>query len=145
MITLVGKEFAREGTKFIFYGPADECKNCRYKSSCVDSLEKNRMYEIISVRSNDQNCPLHAEGKVVPVEVQRADIPVLFNSNKVFEGSTIVYDSPDCDVYCEYHDFCFPEGLYDNDKCVIIKDLGRFDGVCKKGLSLNKLYVNFIE
>lgn len=145
MITLVGKDFAKEGTKFIFYGPAEACKNCRFKASCVDSLEKDRLYEIISVRHNGQKCPLHAENEVFPVEVQKADVPLLFNSKIVFEGSTIVYNAPECDEYCEYHDLCFPEGLLENDKCIIIKDFGKFEGKCKKGYTLNKLYVNFVE
>lgn len=40
MITLIGKDLAKKGNEFIFYGSVDECENCRFKASCVDSLEK---------------------------------------------------------------------------------------------------------
>ena len=42
MITLIGKDLASEGTEFVFLGPAEECESCRFKSSCVGSLEVNR-------------------------------------------------------------------------------------------------------
>ena len=103
------------------------------------------MYEILAVRPNSQKCPIHAEDKVVPVDVQRADVPILFDSKKVFEGSTIVYEYPDCDEACEYHDLCFADGLLEEDKVIIVKDYGRFSKKCKKGLILNKLDVNFVE
>ena len=41
MITLIGKDLAKKGNEFIFYGSVDECESCRFKASCVDSLEKN--------------------------------------------------------------------------------------------------------
>ncbi|WP_461461684.1 UPF0179 family protein [Methanobrevibacter sp.] len=145
MITLVGKDFAKEGVKFIFYGPAEECESCRFKSSCIEPLEKNRMYEILAVKPNFQKCPIHDDDKVVPVDVERADIPILFDSKKVFEGSTIVYEYPDCDESCPHHDLCFAEGLLEDDKVVIVKDHGKFSKKCKKGFTLNKLEVNFVE
>lgn len=40
MITLIGKDLAKKGNEFIFYGSVDECESCRFKASCVDSLEK---------------------------------------------------------------------------------------------------------
>ncbi|MER2059365.1 MAG: UPF0179 family protein, partial [Niallia sp.] len=33
----------------------EECENCRFKSSCVDSLELNRKYVITDVKENEQN------------------------------------------------------------------------------------------
>ena len=53
MITLIGKDLAKEGNEFVFYGPAEECETCRFKASCVDSLEKNRKYKNIEVRDNE--------------------------------------------------------------------------------------------
>ena len=47
MITLIGKELAREGVSFIFHEPAEECESCRFKSSCVDSLEEGHRYTIV--------------------------------------------------------------------------------------------------
>lgn len=83
MITLIGKDLAKKGNEFIFYGSVDECESCRFKASCVDSLEKNRKYKIIDVRDNEQKCPVHAENIVIPVEVDRSNITLL-SSSKVF-------------------------------------------------------------
>ena len=88
MITLIGKDLAKVGNEFVFYGPADECKSCRFKASCVDSLELNRKYEIIDVRDNEQKCPIHAENIVIPVEVDRSNITLLSPSKSIFEGSS---------------------------------------------------------
>ena len=93
MITLIGKDLAKKGNEFIFYGSVDECENCRFKASCVDSLEKNRKYKIIDVRDNEQKCPVHAENTVIPVEVDRSNITLLSSSKSIFEGSTFSYES----------------------------------------------------
>lgn len=55
MITLIGKDLAKEGNEFVFYGPVEECESCRFKSSCINSLEKGRKYVIIEVRDVEQN------------------------------------------------------------------------------------------
>ena len=67
MITLIGKDLAKKGQEFVFLGPAPECEECRFKSSCVGNLELNRKYVVTDVKDNEQKCPLHAEGIVVPV------------------------------------------------------------------------------
>ena len=144
MITLIGKDLAKEGQEFIFLGPAVECENCRFKSSCVGSLEINRKYVITEVRDNEQNCPIHAEGKVVPVTVERASIDLLTSSKNIFEGSTFTYNAPDCDETCEFHDLCFPEGLVENDKCIVLNNDGKHKDGCKKGYDLNKLTLGFV-
>ncbi|WP_407412780.1 UPF0179 family protein [Methanobrevibacter sp.] len=144
MITLIGKDLAREGQEFVFLGPADECENCRFKSSCVGNLELNRKYVVVGVKDNEQKCPIHAEETVIPVEVDRAKIDVLTPSKNIFEGSTFTYESPDCDENCDYHDLCFPEGLIENDKCIVLENLGKHEGNCKKGLKLNKLTLGFV-
>ena len=61
MITLIGKNIAKEGLSFVFYGPLEECSNCRFKSSCVDSLEIGRKYAITEVRDVEQKCPIHED------------------------------------------------------------------------------------
>ena len=144
MITLIGKDLAKEGQEFIFLGPSDDCENCRFKSSCVGNLELNRKYVINEVRDIEQKCPIHDEGKVVPVDVELAQIHLLTSSKNIFEGSTFTYDAPDCDEKCEFHDLCFPEGLIDKDKCIVLKNEGKHKGVCKKGYNLNKLTLGFV-
>lgn len=144
MITLIGKDLAKKGNKFIFYGPAEECNNCRVKSSCVDSLEKNRKYIITDVKDNEQKCEIHDLNIVVPVTIERANIDILSNSKNIFEGATFHYEPVDCDEVCEYKEYCFPEGLIPDDKCIILENNGKHKGICKKGYDLNLLELGFV-
>ena len=144
MITLIGKDLAKEDQEFIFLGPADDCEKCRFKLSCVGNLELNRKYIIKEVRDNEQKCPIHAEGKVVPVDVELASINLLTSSKNIFEGSTFTFNAPECDEACEFHDLCFPEGLIENDKCIILKNEGKHKGECKKGYNLSNLVLGFV-
>ncbi len=124
MITLIGKDLAKEGQEFVFLGPADECENCRFKSSCIGNLELNRKYVVTGIKENEQNCPIHSGGKVIPVEVDRAKIDILTTSKNIFEGSTFTFNAPDCDENCEFLDLCFPDGLVENDKCIVLDNGG---------------------
>lgn len=82
MITLIGKDLAKKGQEFVFLGPAEECENCRFKSSCVGNLEVNRKYVVVGVKENEQKCPIHSGGVVIPVEIDRAKIDLLTPSKK---------------------------------------------------------------
>ena len=144
MITLIGKDLAKEGQEFVFLGPAPECADCRFKSSCVGNLELNRKYVVLDVKDNEQKCPIHAEGIVVPVEVDRAKIDLLTTSKNIFEGSTFTYNAPDCDEKCDFHDLCFPDGLAENDKCIVLNNDGKHKKKKKKGFKLNKLTLGFV-
>ena len=144
MITLICKDLAKKGQEFVFLGPAEECESCRFKSSCVGNLEKNRKYEVIDVKDNEQKCPIHSGETVIPVEVDRAKIDLLTESKSIFEGSTFTYNAPDCDETCDFHDLCFPDGLEENDKCIVLKIDGKHTEECKKGYRLNKLTLGFV-
>lgn len=138
MITLIGEDLAEVGLSFVFYGPAEACKKCRFKASCVDSLEKGRKYTITNVKDITQKCDVHNGGIVKAVEVKMADIEALIDSKKVFVGSNISHTPPECDVECIYHNLCFPEGLFNEDRCVIINNLGKHEE-CAKGYNLSKV------
>ena len=144
MITLIGKDLAKEGQEFVFLGPAEECETCRFKSSCIGNLEENRKYVVTAVKENEQNCPIHAGGKVIPVEVDRAKIDILTTSKNIFEGSTFTYNAPECEEKCDFHDLCFPDGLIENDKCIVLGNGGKHKQDCKKGYKLNKLTLGFV-
>lgn len=144
MITLIGKDLAKEGQEFVFLGPADACEDCRFKSSCVGNLEEKRKYVVKSIKENEQKCPIHSGEVVIPVEVERAQIDVLTTSKNIFEGSTFTYNAPDCDEACDYHDLCFPDGLIENDKCIVLENKGKHNDKCKKGYKLNKLTLGFV-
>ena len=144
MITLIGKDIAKKGFEFVYLGPAKECEDCRFKSSCIDNLELNRKYVITDIKDNEQKCDIHSQNIVIPVEVELAEIDVLTTSKNIFEGSTFTYNAPECDENCDFHDLCFPEGLIENDKCIVLKNQGKHKGECKKGLRLTNLTLGFV-
>ena len=82
MITLIGKELAKEGVSFIFYESAEECSTCRFKASCVDSLKEGHRYTITEVRDVEQKCPIHENDKVQVVSVENAEFTILTDSRK---------------------------------------------------------------
>jgi uncharacterized protein (UPF0179 family) len=137
MITFIGKDLAEVGLRFIFHGPAEACKKCRFKASCVDSLEKGRKYTITNIKDIAQKCNIHNGGIAKVVEVKISDFEGLIDSKKAFEGSNISQNSPECDIDCIYRPLCFPEGLLPKDKCIIIKNLGKHKD-CAKGYNLTK-------
>ena len=144
MITLIGKELAKKGTSFIFQGPADEWETCRFETTCIGSLKVGRKYTITEVKDSELKCPIHAEEKVVPIEVELADIEMLLDSKKVFEGSYFNYEKPVCTIKdCKYHHLCFPDGLISEDKVSIAKDLRESPDDCQMGLSLKKILARF--
>ncbi|KZX16149.1 hypothetical protein MBCUT_10150 [Methanobrevibacter cuticularis] len=142
MITLIGKDLAEEGLNFIFYGSSEICESCRFKASCIESLEEGRKYIIKNVKDIQQKCDLHDTGLVQSVEVEVADVETLVDTKKVFEGSTISFNPPDCDIECVFHHLCNPEGLKKGDKCTVIKDLGKHKGGCGKDFLLTKVVLS---
>jgi uncharacterized protein len=136
MITLIGKNIAEKGLKFMHYGAASQCKHCRFKTTCIDSLESGRIYKIKEVKNTEHPCLIHDGNKVKVVDVDRSLIKVLLDSKRAFEGSKIVFTPPECDQECSLSDLCFPEGLYIEDKCKIVKKLGKPQEKCPKGLNL---------
>ncbi|MDR0913284.1 MAG: UPF0179 family protein [Methanobrevibacter sp.] len=139
MITLIGNDLAKKDLMFLFNGSVKECEDCRFKSTCVDSLEVGRCYIIKDVKDTKQMCPVHDKGFVKPIEVEKADIETNIISKKCFEGSSVTYIPPDCDLECIYREFCFPEGLNDGDKAVIKKVLTKNVDDCAKGFKLSKV------
>ena len=98
---------------------------------------------ITDVKNSEHPCPVHEGGKVKVVEVEKAEIETLFDSKRAFEGSMIVFDIPDCDEECTMRDLCFPEGLYMNEKCKIVKNIGKPDKKCVKGLDLSLVILEY--
>lgn len=141
MITLIGKNLAEEGLKFMHYGASAGCEACRFKSTCIDSLEVGRVYVITEVKDTEQSCHIHEGGKVKVVEVERADIEALVDSKKAFEGSMVTVEFPNCDKECTMRDLCFPEGLYEGDKCKIVKTIGKSVNECINGLNLSLVFL----
>jgi hypothetical protein len=101
------------------------------------------MYIIKNVKSGEQPCLIHEGGKVKVVEVEKAYIRGLIDAKTSFEGSKIVFNPPECDEKCSLRDMCFPEGLYLEDKCKIIRNMGKPREKCPKGNDLNMVLLKY--
>ena len=143
MITLIGINLAEEGLEFLHYGTATACEKCRFKNTCIDTLEEGRIYVINKVKDTEHPCPLHEGGKVKVVDVERSDIDTLMDSKKAFEGSNIVFNPPQCDIDCEMKHLCHPKGLYKNDRCKIAKNMGKTPVKCAKGRDLHLVRLRY--
>ncbi len=141
MITLIGNNLADKGLRFMQYGAASQCDKCRFKVTCIDSLEEGRLYKIREVKNTEHPCMVHEGGKVKVVDVEKADIKVAIDSKRAFEGSNIVFNPPNCDEDCSLREVCFPEGLYSKDKCKIIKKMGKTNEKCPKGFNLSMVLI----
>jgi uncharacterized protein (UPF0179 family) len=141
MITLIGKNLAEKGLKFMHYGASAQCEDCRFKATCIDSLEEGRIYRIREVKDAEHPCPLHEGGTVKVVDVDRAVIKTLIDSKKAFEGSRLVFNPPECNEECTLREICIPEGLYREDRCKIVKKLGRPNNKCLLGYNLTMVLV----
>lgn len=121
LVTLVGKKQARKGFKFVFSAPSAQCENCEYGRVCVEKLKPGRVYQVVRLRENVFPCPLH-EGGVRVVEVVEAEVSAAIPSKLAVEGATIVFKSPECETaLCENATLCYPVGLKNGDKCIIVK------------------------
>ena len=143
MITLIGINLAEEGLEFLHYGPATACEKCRFKNTCVDTLEEGRIYIIKEVKDTQHPCSLHEGGMVKVVDVERSDIETLIDSKKAFEGSNIIFKPPKCDIDCEMKHLCFPKGLYKNDRCRIVKNVGKAPVKCEKGRDIRLVRLRY--
>jgi uncharacterized protein len=139
MITLIGTELASKGLEFMYCGPSTACEKCRFKNTCIGSLEEGRIYVITKVSDTQHPCPIHEGGKVKVVHVEEADINALIDSKIAFEGSNIQYKPPECDVDCKMRHLCIPTGLYPDDRCKIIKNRGKPPVECVKGWDLRQV------
>ncbi len=137
MITLIGNSLATEGLEFMHCGPVPACEKCRFKNTCIETLEEGRMYTITQIKDTQHPCAVHEGGKARVVNVEKANIKALIDSKIAFEGSNIVFNPPRCDRECDLRHLCTPAGLYENDRCKIIKNMGKSKVQCTKGLDLN--------
>jgi uncharacterized protein (UPF0179 family) len=143
MITLIGNKLAEKGLKFMHYGAANQCEECRFKTTCIESLEEGRMYQIKEVKNTEHPCPVHEGGNVKVVDVEKAMIKTTIDSKRAFEGSNVVFTPPECEEECSLHELCFPEGLYREDKCKIMKKMGSPHEECPKGLNLTVVLLKY--
>ena len=141
MITLIGKELAKEGLEFQYLGPLLECRNCKLKNVCFN-LDEGKWYRIVGVRDKEHDCKVHDGGKVVTVEVEELPVPLAVGAKGVVEGETLTFKSINCKEYgCEYYELCHPLGLREGTKIKIEKIVE--DIKCPKNKSLKKVLVTW--
>lgn len=143
MITLIGDKLAKEELVFLFKGAHEECETCRVKDTCVGVLEEGRKYKITKIIGNTQKCKIHAEDKVTVVEVEKENITTVIDSKKAFEGSSIIFEHMEYDENDEDADLFAADGLFDGDRCKIIKNLGKYKQ--EDNISLDKVILEIIE
>ncbi|HOI71104.1 MAG: UPF0179 family protein [Candidatus Izemoplasmatales bacterium] len=144
MITLIGTNLAQKGLEFVHYGGAPSCMKCRFKNTCIDTLEEGRIYQIKEVKETQHPCLIHEGGKVKVVVVEKSPILVLIDSKTAFEGSNILFKPVECDNSCIDQELRTPEGLYEGDRCKIIKNLGKSQIKCFNGTNLSLVLLEVV-
>ncbi len=141
MITLIGKDLAKEGMEFQYLGPLLECKNCKLKNVCFN-LDEGKWYRITKIRDKEHDCKVHDGGKVVTVEVEEIPVPLALSAKSVVEGETISFKPVNCKEYdCEYYELCHPMGLREGTKIKIEKIEGEIN--CPRNKDLKKVLVTW--
>ncbi len=124
IITLVGKDMAKEGLEFQYMGPLMECRGCKLKNVCFN-LDEGKWYRVVKVRDKEHECRVHNDGKVVTVEVEEIPVPILVAAKTVVEGEVLEYHRVSCHhADCEDRELCMPMGLRDGTKIKVVKIVG---------------------
>ncbi|HUW67070.1 MAG TPA: UPF0179 family protein [Candidatus Nanoarchaeia archaeon] len=136
-VTLIGIRMAKPGTEFIFRGKSLDCNGCKVKSTCMN-LEKGGRYKVVRVRDAPSlECSIH-DGGVKAVEVIKAPWTVMIESKKAFDGSTIVYETINCDEEaCNSKKLCNNPGPIPGEKYTILTIKGEPEEKCPNGFALN--------
>jgi len=134
LVTLIGEKLAKEGNKFIYLGPNNECRNCKLKTVCFN-LKPGRHYKITKIREKRHNCNVH-EGTAAVVEVQ--ELPILAAvDNKLSVGDSTKIEKKDCrNIGCDYYDLCSNIALQNGKTYKITKTHKSID--CPIGNELQK-------
>jgi len=142
IITLIGVRQAKKGLKFIHEPSSEKCKDCQLYRVCIENLERGRVYEIVGLRNKKFPCLLHDEGVRV-VEVVESDIASTVPQKSALEGATITFHAQNCEnQFCKFKSLCEPVGLFDGDKCQIVKVENKIE--CPLGYDLVKVLLRRI-
>ncbi len=133
-VTLIGKNQARIGFRFLFEGEAGLCSSCNVKKVCIGNLKRGRIYEVVKISDKSFPCILHSAEAVV-VEVNESPIDVAIFSKTAISGALIKYEKHECDKWdCSHWNRCFPLGLNHGAKYKVDKVKGSL--VCPLGIQL---------
>lgn len=140
-ITLLGVKQSKPGNKFIFIGETEDCSECRLRGACL-KLEKNRVYEVASVKDTIHPCDVFAQG-VQTVEIFEPSYLITTGAKLAVEGATVTFNHRDCDLIdCpHYYHHCRPTYLKEGEKLRII-DISDESIDCKQGYQLKLIIVD---
>lgn len=142
IITLIGVRQAKKGLKFVHQMLSEKCVGCQLYRVCIENLEQGRVYEIVSLRDRKFPCVLHDE-EVRVVEVVESDIISAVPQKLALEGAIITFYAQNCENQnCGFKTLCKPIGLFDGDKCQIVKVEDRIE--CPLGYELVKVLLRRI-
>lgn len=134
-ITIVGEKLANKDETFIFFGPQNDCKNCKLKNICFN-LKQYHQYKITTVRDKRHSCSVHA-GDAIVVEVDEQPIETTIEK-KYTKGSVITYETKECnEKLCLYYDLCTNKALEPGKKYLITDILD--DIPCSKGETIQRV------
>ena len=139
-ITLLGKDQAQEGHRFIYNGPIQGCRECQIKNICFN-LEKGRRYRVVTVREKEHTCATYASGVKV-VEVEQVPFKVGVPRSMMVEGSVITHHPVGCGIRgCGNWFLTHPAALEEGTRIKVIKILG--DARCDDGTGFLEALVDF--
>ncbi|NHJ02084.1 MAG: UPF0179 family protein [Candidatus Heimdallarchaeota archaeon] len=120
-VTLLGVKQSVKGNKFIFMGETEECPSCRLQGACL-KLEKNRVYEVASVRDTIHSCAVFEEG-VRTVEIFEPMYIISTGAKLAVESAIFTFTPRECDLMdCpHFNHHCLPPYLKEGEKFKIIQ------------------------
>ena len=146
IITFVGTSYAEVGFKFYYYKPrTDICpESCRFYNPCMNNLEDNTVYKIVSVTDISHNCPYEYHNEPMKlVKVSETDVSILIESRRAYLGAQMEYEPLECEFKddCEYAKYCSPVyGLKPGAKIKIQEIVKKIkDQKCPNSLTLVKI------
>lgn len=142
IITLLGRDQAREGHRFIYSGPMQECRECQLKNICFN-LEKGRRYRVVKVRDKEHKCSVFSNGVKV-VEIEQVHFHAGVSKSMVVEGSVIKFQSLGCGILgCENWFLTHPPGVDEGTRIKVLKILG--DVKCSDDSVFKEALVDFAD
>ncbi|MFP3909795.1 MAG: UPF0179 family protein [Halobacteriota archaeon] len=135
LVTLCGKDWAKEGMEFTYLGGAAECEGCKVKRTCL-RLRNGAKYKIVGLRDGaTQECPLHDEG-VLAVEVVELPILSLVDSKMAVEGAKVHIENRCNDFDCVMYNLCNPVELLNGESVVVERVIGEAPEKCARGYTM---------
>ena len=87
----------------------------------MNNLNVGRIYRVVRCREKILECKIHEAGAKA-VEVVESDISAIIPQKLAMEGAVITYNRQECNAQeCGNFEKCIPNGLLDEDRCLVVK------------------------